>query len=76
MTSIASGKNISCDAGFYRAKRGNGIRSDFPCDLLVFCTEDARLITVRCTGPIEVTSPFNRPSLVLANAVPLTGEGR
>ena len=27
VTSTASGKNMSCDAGFYRANRGNGIRA-------------------------------------------------
>ncbi len=37
-------------------------QSDFPYGLLEFCTEDTRLITVRRTGPIEVTLPLNHPS--------------
>ena len=51
-------------------------QSDFPYGLLEFCTEDARLITVRRTGSIEVTLPLNCPSSAPAKAVPLTGKGR
>ena len=41
-------------------------RRDFPYGLLEFCSEDAHLITVRRTGPIEMTLPLNRPSSVPA----------
>ena len=62
-------------AGFYRAKRVNGIRA-VQLSILEFCTEDARLITVRRTGP-AVILPLNRPSSVPGKAVPLTvGRGQ
>ena len=38
-------------------KRTESAQCDFRYGLLEFCTEDTRLITVRRTGPIEVTLP-------------------